>query len=660
MAEVDYEIKRDSRGRGRRLVPHPREQPRSRCGGSTSSATRPSPTTSCAASSRRSEGNLLSLLTSAGTYREDVFQRDLLLHPGPLLGPRLRQRQGRRARSSSCRPTSSRCTSRSPSTRARSTGSARSTSRATCSMPQGVLPRAASRSSPARSSTARSSSGRSAEADRLLQGPGLRLRQRLPRDAGQREDAHRRRHLRDPEGQAGHLRAHQHPRQHQDARQGDPPRAAHLRGRALQPVAARLLEEARQRARLLREGRVSTKRGASRRQDGRQRRGHRAPDRHVPDRRRFLVGRELHRPGADLAEQPASAAASRSRCRRSCRACASCSCCSSTTPTSSTRTGRSGSTSSTRTSSSTRSSATPTGGSLTWGYLLAEDLRLLLTYKLEDVGIGTSSFGFGGVLSARRRIGVPIAASGDRQPVPLGHHLVAPRLAVLRLAQQPHVPQPRLVQHALRRDRRPGRHLLAEQVHPLRGRRPATSIRSGGRSCFRAQGWKADLIASRDPLGVPIFERYFVGGIYNIRGFSPLSLGPVIRVALLAGARTRSLNTLPGRRQHAGDRQRRDRVPDLREGRHPRRRLLRHRQRLQPGRPVLQAAPAQRRRQQGPLQGPARHRAPTAPAGASASAGSRPSARCGSSGASRSGRCPASSPSSSSSRSATSSSPDPC
>ena len=36
------------------------------------------------------------------------------------------------------------------------------------------------------------------------------------------------------------------------------------------------------------------------------------------------------------------------------------------------------------------------------------------------------------------------------------------------------------------------------------------------------------LIASRDARGVPIFERYFVGGIYDIRGFSPRSLGPVI------------------------------------------------------------------------------------------------------------------------------------
>jgi outer membrane protein insertion porin family len=40
---------------------------------------------------------------------------------------------------------------------------------------------------------------------------------------------------------------------------------------------------------------------------------------------------------------------------------------------------------------------------------------------------------------------------------------------------------------------------------------------------------EAGLIASRDEKGVPIFERYFVGGIYDVRGFAPRSLGPVIR-----------------------------------------------------------------------------------------------------------------------------------
>ena len=126
--------------------------------------------------------------------------------------------------------------------------------RATCSTPQGGLPQRLT-VKPGEIFN-RSKLGRGhAEADRLLQGPRLRLRQRHAHDARRREDADRRRDLRDPEGAAGLLRAHQHPRQHQDPRQGHPPRAAHHRGRALQPDAARLLQAARHRARLLREGR---------------------------------------------------------------------------------------------------------------------------------------------------------------------------------------------------------------------------------------------------------------------------------------------------------------------------------------------------------------------------------------------------------------------
>ncbi len=77
-----------------------------------------------------------------------------------------------------------------------------------------------------------------------------------------------------------------------------------IEGELLQPDVARLLEAARERARLLREGRRLDQARLQRQRDGRQRRGRGAADRHVPDRRRLLVGRELHRPGADLAEQP--------------------------------------------------------------------------------------------------------------------------------------------------------------------------------------------------------------------------------------------------------------------------------------------------------------------------------------------------------------------
>ena len=104
--------------------------------------------------------------------------------------------------------------------------------------------------------------------------------------------------------QARLLRAHQHPRQLEDARQGDPPRDEDLRGRAVQQHQPRDLEAPHQRARLLRERRGLDQARQLRRVRRGQRRGHRAADRHVPDRRRLLVGRELHRAGADLAEQP--------------------------------------------------------------------------------------------------------------------------------------------------------------------------------------------------------------------------------------------------------------------------------------------------------------------------------------------------------------------
>jgi outer membrane protein insertion porin family len=40
------------------------------------------------------------------------------------------------------------------------------------------------------------------------------------------------------------------------------------------------------------------------------------------------------------------------------------------------------------------------------------------------------------------------------------------------------------------------------------------------------------LITSRDPQGVPVFERYFLGGIFDLRGFSLQSVGPRIALPL--------------------------------------------------------------------------------------------------------------------------------
>jgi outer membrane protein insertion porin family len=49
---------------------------------------------------------------------------------------------------------------------------------------------------------------------------------------------------------------------------------------------------------------------------------------------------------------------------------------------------------------------------------------------------------------------------------------------------------------------------------------------------------------STDPLGVPISERYLVGGIYDIRGYAPRSLGPQL-LTQPPGDVGQSLGTLP-------------------------------------------------------------------------------------------------------------------
>ena len=132
LAEVTYEVKRATSSRSTSTSAST-STPRSRCGRSASSATSSIPDASCADVIGTREGGLISFLTSSGTYREDVVRPRPAADPGLLLRPRLHQREGRQARSSSCRPTSSRCTSPSPSTRGRSTASATSTSTATCS-----------------------------------------------------------------------------------------------------------------------------------------------------------------------------------------------------------------------------------------------------------------------------------------------------------------------------------------------------------------------------------------------------------------------------------------------------------------------------------------------------------------------------------------------
>ena len=177
------------------------------------------------------------------------------------------------------------------------------------------------------------------------------------------------------------------------------------------------------------------------------------------------------------------------------------------------------------------------GASLTWGYLLAEDLRLLLTYKLEQVGIGSNSFG---ALFGSPAIAAPSAISGIANLFRSG--ITSSLRATLS--------------YDSRNDRMfPSRGwyntLAAEVADPdiTFSQNTFTRYEGATRSFYPIWGpfvlrlkGEVDVVASRDPRGVPIFERYFTGGIYSIRGFAPLSLGPVIR-SLSSHAPDASLNT---------------------------------------------------------------------------------------------------------------------
>ncbi len=170
-------------------------------------------------------------------------------------------------------------------------------------------------------------------------------------------------------------------------------------------------------------------------------------------------------------------------------------------------------------SSFTRSSE---GANLTWGYLLAEDLRLLLTYTLEDVHVTTG--GFAGLFS-----------SGQRDPIPLGSIANLLRSGITSSGRA-------LISYDSRNDRmfptRGWYNTLSGEVadHFLASENVFTRYEGAARFFYPIWGpfvfrmkVEGGLISSRDPHGVPIFERYFVGGIYDIRGFAPRSLGPVIQ-----------------------------------------------------------------------------------------------------------------------------------
>jgi outer membrane protein insertion porin family len=162
------------------------------------------------------------------------------------------------------------------------------------------------------------------------------------------------------------------------------------------------------------------------------------------------------------------------------------------------------------------------GASLTWGYLLAEDLRLMLTYTLEDVSVSTS--GFRGLFSGAAIQPVQVGSIANL----LRSGVTSSGRALLSYDSRDNRMFPTKGWYNTVSGEVADHFLLSENVF----------TRYEGVSRFFYPIWgpfvlrlkaEAGLIASSDARGVPIFERYFVGGIYDVRGFAPRSLGPVIR-----------------------------------------------------------------------------------------------------------------------------------
>ena len=159
------------------------------------------------------------------------------------------------------------------------------------------------------------------------------------------------------------------------------------------------------------------------------------------------------------------------------------------------------------------------GGTLTWGYPLSYEARAFLTYKLEDVSITTGSGGIANLGATSAPIASTSVANLFRGGV----------TSSLRASLSWDSRNNRLFPTGGWYDT-----VFAEYASKYTGSENVF-VRWGGFIRHYRQLWgpfvlhanaEIGFTTSTDPLGVPISERYLVGGIYDIRGYAPRSLGP--------------------------------------------------------------------------------------------------------------------------------------
>jgi outer membrane protein insertion porin family len=166
---------------------------------------------------------------------------------------------------------------------------------------------------------------------------------------------------------------------------------------------------------------------------------------------------------------------------------------------------------------------TTTGGSLTWGYPILDDLNVLLTYKFERVQINASGNtlesgirlkGFfsgtdGPTITSSFRLSLRYDKRNNRLFPTKGHY------------------QNFSVEHADWYIGSQNRYTRLSAISRWYIQLPFFDENFAPVLRFNLNlGW----IFSPSALGVPSFERYRIGGINSLRGFRPFSIGPTRRI----------------------------------------------------------------------------------------------------------------------------------
>jgi outer membrane protein insertion porin family len=164
------------------------------------------------------------------------------------------------------------------------------------------------------------------------------------------------------------------------------------------------------------------------------------------------------------------------------------------------------------------------GGNLTWGYPINFETRAFLTYKLEDVGVSTGNSGFANIGA----IQVPVEADSVANLF-RGGITSSMRASVSYDSRNNRLfPTKGWYNNAffeLADEFTGSQNIFARYGGFSRHYQPLF-----GPFVLKTNA-EIGVTTSRSSLGVPITERYLIGGIYDVRGFRPRSLGPQLRVA---------------------------------------------------------------------------------------------------------------------------------